>query len=552
MASKTHPTSLRLGFHKKHESLWTMKGPIGSLVAQDRGLRLQIEGYLKALQCIPGQCVIQRSAYGLQINVLYTKNTLFEDTRPKNRRKNRERSRLPLQNKVQNQIHAQGFSLNGKKMKVFWAHSLFTGTLSQKVLIHSGRFHRELASLLLLTQKTHTKNLQKKTFQTSAFYARVKILSALSCLSDAEQGRLSLGYRATQTALHPALANRKDSRLRRLVTPPSTLSATHLFGYGKVQQTAGFSLSTESLHLQGLLSLIKKGKGFGVQAYHQILSNRLQWIKKHRRPSSSSFFSPLKKEEKTGLEINFGSTWKGMNPQPTEKTNLLHHTVFFSENQKSMKTSPDQKDQKGSLSGFLTRPLGQVSGGPSLRMLVRALEAYTNQRVDLRFHKAKDLLAHPDLLARGIALALEHRVSFRAIGSRLGTLYARKSLPLSQKTSKVFLKGSDVLLSNRLLGLRVRMSGPLGKQGGGKKQSIVKKFGSTPLSTLGASIGYSQDMAYTKRGVVGVKVWIHTPSFQPSHQENFFGKILSHSMVPFPWTFLPSSHFVGKKGTSSR
>ena len=67
---------------------------------------------------------------------------------------------------------------------------------------------------------------------------------------------MSLGYRATQTALHPALADRKEGKLRQL-SRSSTLSATHLFGYGKVQKTANPSLSTESFHLQGLLTLGK-------------------------------------------------------------------------------------------------------------------------------------------------------------------------------------------------------------------------------------------------------------------------------------------------------
>nr|YP_008999853.1 ribosomal protein S3 [Prasinoderma coloniale]AGW52226.1 ribosomal protein S3 [Prasinoderma coloniale] len=540
MASKTNPTSLRLGLHRGHESLWTTKGSSGALVAQDRGLRLQIEAYLKALQCIPGQIVIRRSAHRLQIDSLYTKNALFEDTRPKSRRKNRERGRLPRQNRAHDQEHAQGFRLAAQRMKAFWAHSLFTGTPSGSVLVHSGRAHRELATLLLLGQQN-----QHTSFQaTSAFYARIRVLSALSCLSDAEQGRMSLGYRATQTALHPALADRKDTRLRRLVTPPSTLSATHLFGYGGVQQAAGSSLSTENLHLQGLLSLAKEGKGFGSRAYQQTLQNRFDWIEKHCRTGPSRLISLPEKgtKAKTGLEITFGSRWKGLNPQSTEKTSLLHHTSFFLLTEKASPTLVSL-EQGSSLSGPFARSLGRASGGASIRMLTRALEMYTGQRVDLRFHKAKDLLAHPDLLARGIALALEQRVSPRAIGSRLGTLYSRGSTSLSQEGSKPY-GGSDVLLSNRLLGLRIRVSGPLGKQGGGKKQTIVKKFGSTPLSTLSAHIGYSQNLAYTKRGVVGVKVWVHTAPSQTVHQTNPFVQTVYPHSVPSTWTSLSTTHFV--------
>ena len=539
MASKTHPLSLRLGLHQKHESLWTGKEGFGSLLAQDRGLRFQIEAYLKALQCIPGPSIIRRGSNGVRIDTLYTKNTLFEDTRPKNRRKNRERGRLPRQNKASNQIHSQGFSFSAQRIKTFWAHTLFRRSQEGSLLAHVGRSHRELATLLLFGQGSVQDHRSLQSLQSSSsLISRVRILSALSCLADAEQGRMSLGYRATQTALHPALADRKESKLRRIVTPSSTLSATHLFGYGKVQKTANLSLSTESFHLQGLLTL---GKNLHTP-YLQSLKNRFQWIQKHMRTSLQKplVFHGLKPLENTGLETLSGSTWKGLNPSLSEKTTLLQRTSFFFPPQKESSQNPVRKT-KGS--GVLGRPFGRLSGGPSLRIFLQGLEAYSGQRVDLRFHKAKDLLAHPDLLSKGIALAFEHRISPRAITGRLGTLYTKTQPSLSQEGFKGQI-GSDSLLSNRILGLRLRVSGPLGKQGGGKKQTIVKKFGSTPLSTLSAQIGYSQSLAYTKRGTVGVKVWIHTAPTKNTTEKNPFFKSLESKVDSSLWTSFPSSHFV--------
>ena len=51
------------------------KKVLGPFLSKDRGLRFQIEAYLKALQCIQGPSIIRRGSNGVRIDTLYKKHS---------------------------------------------------------------------------------------------------------------------------------------------------------------------------------------------------------------------------------------------------------------------------------------------------------------------------------------------------------------------------------------------------------------------------------------------------------------------------------------------
>ena len=598
MASKTNPTSLRLGGVQAHTSNYYSKESLGACISSDQTIMMHIEAFLKALQCLPGPISIQRTPGKITIDVLYAKNPLFEDSRPKNRKKNRMIARLPELNKETNQGCARTFDLQVQNAKLFWAQKAFqtknTAQCLKTSLILVSRKNRVLLSLLLdksvkedaqpiLGSKYSTKekallaelDSEYKFISSPEFietftpcvhrlksihssflqsYADLKVITAMSLLVNAEQSRLSLGFRAVQSSLHPQLGLRKSPALLKIVTPSSTLSSTHLFGYVNVAKSGYPSLQKETDFNLVLGSVLVKNK---------INQNRLNWLKKVKHcPEESSFKSLFPSVLKTGLEGKLGnpSLWKGTSMSSQKKSDssqsspkslpFLHETT-------GKKKSPSMHSKIPQLStGIMessvhssvsTWPLTQAYGGVYSRVFKQGLEHLTNQPVDLRFHKAKDLLSHPTLLTQGIAMAFTQRVSPRAILSKVQTMYRKHSEGLHVESEYVW-KSEDVLLRGKLKGLRLKFSGPLGKQGGGKKKTIVKKLGSTPLNTLDAQIGYAQAVSHTKRGAVGIKVYIH---YAPVHQtkSGIPGWSLSafQGVQPKIWKDLPVQSFLPKK-----
>lgn len=596
MASKTNPTSLRLGGVQAHTSNYYSKESLGACISSDQTIMMHIEAFLKALQCLPGPISIQRTPGKITIDVLYAKNPLFEDSRPKNRKKNRMIARLPELNKETNQGCARTFDLQVQNAKLFWAQKAFQTKNTEQCLKTSlllvSRKNRVLLSLLLdksvkedaqptlgskyskekaLLQELDSeyKFVSQKFIKTftpcvhrfksihSSFlqsYAHLKVMTALGLLGNAEQSRLSLGFRAVQSSLHPQLGLRKSPALLKIVTPSSTLSSTHLFGYVNVAKSGYPSLRKETDFNVVLGSVLVKNK---------INQNRLNWLKKVKHcPEESSFKSLFPSVLKTGLEGKLGnpSLWKGTGMSSQKKSDssqsspkslpFLHETIGKKKSSSVHSKIPQLSTgimESSVHSSVSTWPLTQAYGGVYSRVFKQGLEHLANQPVDLRFHKAKDLLSHPTLLAQGIAMAFTQRVSPRAILSKVQTMYRKHSEGLHVESEYVW-KSEDVLLRGKLKGLRLKFSGPLGKQGGGKKKTIVKKLGSTPLNTLDAQIGYAQTVSHTKRGAVGIKVYIH---YAPVHQtkSGIPGWSLSafQGVQPKIWKDLPVQSFLPKK-----
>jgi ribosomal protein S3 len=64
-----------------------------------------------------------------------------------------------------------------------------------------------------------------------------------------------------------------------------------------------------------------------------------------------------------------------------------------------------------------------------------------------------------------------------------------------------------------ILGLRVIMSGRLGRKKKGMAQQIRRSVGKVPLSTLSARIDYCQEVIPSSYGTIGLKVWVCYSSY---------------------------------------
>ena len=136
---------------------------------------------------------------------------------------------------------------------------------------------------------------------------------------------------------------------------------------------------------------------------------------------------------------------------------------------------------------FTARP-GVVIGkkGQELDKIREELQKVTGKEVLLDIHVVKkpDLVAY--IVAEGIALQLERRISFRRA--------------MKKAVQSALALGAD--------GIRLRVSGRLGGAEIARTETIL--VGSVPLHTLRANVDYGFTEAHTLAGKIGVKCWICT------------------------------------------
>lgn len=106
-------------------------------------------------------------------------------------------------------------------------------------------------------------------------------------------------------------------------------------------------------------------------------------------------------------------------------------------------------------------------------------------RFDLRVEQIKDPNLDAYLVAKSISEALIRRLSFK----------------------RVLVQTADKVMSSGALGVRVVLSGRINGAEIGRREKI--QVGTVPLSTIRANIDYAQFPALTKKGYIGVKVWIN-------------------------------------------
>ncbi len=108
-------------------------------------------------------------------------------------------------------------------------------------------------------------------------------------------------------------------------------------------------------------------------------------------------------------------------------------------------------------------------------------------RFDLRVEQVKDPNLDAYLVAKNISEALIRRLSFK----------------------KVLVQTAEKVMSSGGLGVRVVLSGRINGAEIGRREKI--QVGTVPLSTIRANIDYAEYPALTKKGYIGVKVWINRP-----------------------------------------
>lgn len=148
---------------------------------------------------------------------------------------------------------------------------------------------------------------------------------------------------------------------------------------------------------------------------------------------------------------------------------------------------------------FVSRPgivIGR--GGSGLEDLKKYINVFFSKRkigtkgpkLDIRVEPIKEPNLDAYLVARNIADQLIRRLPFKRV--------------LAQTAERVMgtgAKGVRILLAGRINGAEI-----------GRREKI--QVGTVPLSTLRADIEYASVPALTKKGYIGVKVWINKPEIK--------------------------------------
>lgn len=124
-------------------------------------------------------------------------------------------------------------------------------------------------------------------------------------------------------------------------------------------------------------------------------------------------------------------------------------------------------------------------GGSEIQAVRDELQALTGKKVMINIQEIKNPDTDAQLVAEGIASALERRVSFRRA--------------MKQAIFRAMKGGSE--------GIKVQCSGRLGGAEIARSEWYLE--GRLPLSTLRNDIDYGFAEAKTLYGVIGVKVWIN-------------------------------------------
>lgn len=134
---------------------------------------------------------------------------------------------------------------------------------------------------------------------------------------------------------------------------------------------------------------------------------------------------------------------------------------------------------------YTARP-GIVIGrkGADIERIRGELAGLTKKEVYIEIREVKNPDANAQLVAEGIAVQMERRVSFR----------------------RAMKRAIKIAMDMGVDGIKVRCSGRLG--GAELSRSEWYKEGKVPLHTLKANVEYGFSEARTTAGRVGVKVWI--------------------------------------------
>jgi small subunit ribosomal protein S3 len=135
---------------------------------------------------------------------------------------------------------------------------------------------------------------------------------------------------------------------------------------------------------------------------------------------------------------------------------------------------------------FTARP-GVVigKGGAEIQAIRDELQAMTGSRIMINIQEIKSPDSESQVVAEGVASALERRISFRRA--------------MKQAIFRAMKSGAK--------GIKIQTAGRLGGAEIARTEWYLE--GQLPLSTLRADINYGFAEARTIYGVIGVKVWIY-------------------------------------------
>jgi small subunit ribosomal protein S3 len=135
---------------------------------------------------------------------------------------------------------------------------------------------------------------------------------------------------------------------------------------------------------------------------------------------------------------------------------------------------------------FTARP-GVVigKGGSEIQNIRDELQNMTGSRIMINIQEIKNPDSESQVVAEGVASALERRISFRRA--------------MKQAISRAMKSGAK--------GIKIQCAGRLGGAEIARTEWYLE--GQLPLSTLRADINYGFSEARTIYGVIGVKVWIY-------------------------------------------
>ncbi len=124
-------------------------------------------------------------------------------------------------------------------------------------------------------------------------------------------------------------------------------------------------------------------------------------------------------------------------------------------------------------------------GGTEIQAIRDELQAMTGSRIMINIQEIKNPDASSQVVAEGVASALERRISFRRA--------------MKQAIFRAMKSGAK--------GIKIQCAGRLGGAEIARTEWYLE--GQLPLSTLRADIDYGLAEAHTIYGVIGVKVWIY-------------------------------------------
>ena len=124
-------------------------------------------------------------------------------------------------------------------------------------------------------------------------------------------------------------------------------------------------------------------------------------------------------------------------------------------------------------------------GGAEIQAIRDELQAMTGSRIMINIQEIKTPDSESQVVAEGVASALERRISFRRA--------------MKQSIFRAMKSGAK--------GIKIQCSGRLGGAEIARTEWYLE--GQLPLSTLRADINYGFAEAHTIYGVIGVKVWIY-------------------------------------------